>query len=217
MFSINDVLSQMGSSQWFSALDLQFGFWHIQMSPDDIKKTTIITKSGLYDWNVMSFKLKNATRTFSRTMVEVFKDWTNQFLKVSVDVINIHSQTTEEHLTHLKVVLTRLQEVNLKLNPGKCSFSAQQIIFLGYVVTKQGPYPDPKKVHVIKDFLVPRFVSNVRAFLGLIRYYKNFVRGYAKIVVPLFNLTKKDQNFLWTLVKKFLTYSSSSRLRHPSL
>ncbi len=121
---ISDVLFQMGNSQWFSALDLQSGFWHIRMSQDDVKKTAIITKFGLYDQNVMSFGLKNATGMFSRTMVEVFKDQTNQFLKVFVDDVNIHSQTWEEHLKHLKVVLTQLQEVKLKLNLGKCSFGA---------------------------------------------------------------------------------------------
>jgi len=94
------------------------------MSLDDVKKTTIITKSGLYDWNVIPFGLKNATRTFSKTMAEVFKDWTNQFLKVFVDDVNIHNQTWEEHLKHLKVVLTQLREVNLKLNLGKRSFGA---------------------------------------------------------------------------------------------
>ncbi len=57
------------------------------------------------------FELKNATGTFSITMAEMFKDWpTDQFLKVFVDDINIHSQTWEKHLTHLKVVLTRLWE-----------------------------------------------------------------------------------------------------------
>jgi hypothetical protein len=44
------------------------------MSLDDVKKTTIITKFGLYDWNVMLFGLNNATKTFSRTMAKVFKD-----------------------------------------------------------------------------------------------------------------------------------------------
>jgi hypothetical protein len=68
------------------------------MSLDDVKKTTIITKSGLYDWNVMLFRMKNATRMFSKTMAEVFKDWTNQFLKVFVDDVNIHNQTWEEHI-----------------------------------------------------------------------------------------------------------------------
>jgi hypothetical protein len=78
------------------------------MSPNDVKKTTKITKSSFYDWNVMPFRLNNATWTFSKTMVEVFKDWTNQFLKVFVDDVNIHNQTWEEHLTHLKAICTRL-------------------------------------------------------------------------------------------------------------
>jgi hypothetical protein len=54
----------------------------------------------------MSFGLKNATRTFSKTMVEMFKNWRDQFLKVFVDDVNIHNQTWEKHLTNLKVVLT---------------------------------------------------------------------------------------------------------------
>jgi hypothetical protein len=95
------------------------------MSLDDIKKIIVITKFGLYDLIMMPFRLKNAIGTFSRTMAEVFKDWTNQFLKVFVDDVNIHNQTWEGHLTHLKVVLTRLWEVNLKLNPRKRTFGAQ--------------------------------------------------------------------------------------------
>jgi hypothetical protein len=54
----------------------------------------------------MPFRLKNAVGTFSKTMAKVFKDWKNQFLRVFVDDINIHSQTWEEHLKHLKAILT---------------------------------------------------------------------------------------------------------------
>ncbi len=64
---------------------------------------------------------------------------------------------------------------------------------------KQGSYLDPMKVHVVKDFPILKIITNVRAFLSLIGYYKNFVHGYVKIIMPLFDLTKKDQNFLWTL------------------
>jgi hypothetical protein len=46
---IDDVLSQMENNQWFSALDLQFGIWQIQMSPNDVKKIVVITKFSLYD------------------------------------------------------------------------------------------------------------------------------------------------------------------------
>ncbi len=84
----------------------------------------------------------------------------------------------------------------MKLNLGKCSFGAQQIVFLGHVVIRQGSYLNLKKVQVVKDFPVPRSITNVWAFLGFMGYYKNSVRGYAKIVVPLFDLNMKDQSFL---------------------
>jgi hypothetical protein len=90
---IEDVLNQLRHSEWFSALDLQSRFWQIPMAPDDVKKITMITKSGLNEWNVMPFGLKNTTNTFSRTMDDIFKEWTNQFVKVFVDDVNIHSGT----------------------------------------------------------------------------------------------------------------------------
>ncbi len=57
-------------------------------------------------------------------------------------------------------------------------------------MTKQGSYPNPKKVHAIQDFPIPKSIINVHALLGLMGYYKNFVCGYVKIVVPLLDLTK---------------------------
>jgi len=57
----------------------------------------------------------------------------------------------------------------------------------GTYCDQQGSYHDPKKVHVVKDFPIPRTITNVRTFLGLTSYYRNFVSGYAKIVVPYFD------------------------------
>jgi hypothetical protein len=89
---VEDVIDQLGKSSWFTALDLQSGFWQIRMDPEDSKKTAIITKTGLYDWTIMPFRLKNATSTFTRTMSEVFKDLGSRFLKVFVDDLNVHSE-----------------------------------------------------------------------------------------------------------------------------
>jgi hypothetical protein len=88
---VEDVIDQIGKSIWFTAFDLQSGFWQIRMASEDMKKTALITKTGLYDWTVMPFRLKNATSTFTRTMSEVFKDLGSTFLKVFVDDLNVHS------------------------------------------------------------------------------------------------------------------------------
>jgi len=134
---VDDVISQLGKSAWFTALDLQLGFWQIHIAPEDMKKTALVTKIGLYDWTVMPFGLKNATSTFTKTMSLVFKELGDKFLKVFVDDLNVHSENWEDHLRHLEVVLSKLKEVNLKLNPGKCCFVAGSIVFLGYVVSKE--------------------------------------------------------------------------------
>jgi len=167
------------------------------MAPEDMKKTTLVTNTGLYDWIVMPFSLKNATSTFTRTMSLIFKELGDKFLKVFVDDLNVHSENWEDHLQHLEVVLSKLREVNLKLNPGKCCFVAESIVFLGYVVNKEGTKPDPKKIDPVLRLPEPETITSVRSFLGLTGYYRKYVRGYSRLAGPLFELTKKDVAFIW--------------------
>jgi hypothetical protein len=160
-------------------------------------KTALVTKSGLFEWTVMPFGLKNATSTFTRTMTEVFKDVGSSFLKIFVDDLNVHSGEWQEHLQHLGVVLSRLREVNLKLNPSKCCFAAGSVVFLRHVVSKEGTKPDPSKVEAVRGFPEPTSLTNVRSFLGLTGYYRKYVKGYSKLAGPLFELTKRDVVFVW--------------------
>jgi hypothetical protein len=194
---VEDIISQLGKSAWFTTLDLQSGFWQIKMAPKDMGKTTLVTKSGLFEWIVMPFGLKNATSTFTRTMTEVFKGLEDSFLKIFVDDLNVHSEEWHDHLQHLGAVLSRLREVNLKLNPSKCCFAAGSVVFLGHVVSKEGTRPDPDKVDAVQGFPAPTTVTNVRSFLGLTGYYCKYIKGYSKLAGPLFELTKKDVVFVW--------------------
>jgi hypothetical protein len=167
---VDDVISQLGKSTWFTALALQFGLWQIRMAPEDMKKTTLITKTGLYDWIVMPFGLKNATSTFTRTMSTVLKELGDKFLKIFVDDLNIHSENWEEHLQHLDAFFFKLREVNLKLNPSKSYFVAKSITFLGHVVSNEGAKLDPGKIDAVVHFPKPKTVTNIRSFLGLTGY-----------------------------------------------
>ncbi len=72
-------------------------------------------------------------------MSKAFRNLGNKFLKVFVDDLNVHSESWEEHLQRLDVVFSKLEEVNLKLNPNKCSFATKNITFLGHVVSKDAP------------------------------------------------------------------------------
>jgi hypothetical protein len=98
---IEDVLAQLGKSTTFSIHDLYPNFWQIRMIPEDIKKTTMITKNGLFEWLVMPFGLKNVVGSFSRMMNEIFKDELDSFVKVFVDVLNIHELDIGRSIYHI--------------------------------------------------------------------------------------------------------------------
>jgi hypothetical protein len=132
-------------------------------------------------------------------MSEVFKDLGSKFLKVFVDDLNVHSKSWEEHFQHLGVVLYKLRKVNFKQNPNKCCFVAKSITFLGHVISELGTKPDPGKIEAVLHFSQPKTVTNVRSFLGLTGYYRNYVRGYSRLAAPLFELTKRDVNFVWDM------------------
>jgi hypothetical protein len=127
-------------------------------------------------------------------MAEIFKSKRNKFLKVFVDDVNIHNLNWRDHLQHIQMVFQCLREVHLKLNPSKCYFGVHNISFLGHVVNVEGSYLDLKKIHDVENFLIPRTITNVRAFLGLIGYYYKFILRYAKIAEPLFGLTRRNVN-----------------------
>jgi hypothetical protein len=120
------------------------------MAPEDVKKRRWSPRLGsMTDGH--AFGLKNATNTFTRTM-SVFKEMGDKFLKVFVDDLNIPSENWEDHLQHLGAVLSRLREVNLKLNPSKCCFATGSIVFLGHVVSKEGTKPDLGKIDAVLRF-----------------------------------------------------------------
>lgn len=68
--------------------------------------------------------------------------------------------------------------------------------FLGFTISSGTIRPGPK-VHAIENFPRPRYAHEVRRFLGLTRYFRRFVVGYAKLVAPLTYLTKKDVSNEW--------------------
>jgi hypothetical protein len=63
------------------------------MVVENIRKSILITKLGLFDGTIMPFGMKNATSIFSNTITEVFGIFLDKFLKVFVDDFNVHNIT----------------------------------------------------------------------------------------------------------------------------
>lgn len=83
------------------------------------------------------------------------------------------------------------------LQPDKCNFLMSQIKYLGHIISENGVRPDPDKINVVLKYPVPETPKQIKAFLGLVGYYRHFIPNFAVIVKPLNNLLRKDVPFNW--------------------
>jgi hypothetical protein len=131
-------------------------------------------------------------------MNDMLRPYVGKFVVVYLDDILIFSKTAKEHLSHLRQVLQTLRENRFYANPKKCDFMKEEISFLGHWASANGLKVDPEKVRAVADWKVPKDVHGVRSFLVLANYFRRFLQGYSKMVVPLTNLTRKDKRWEWT-------------------
>ena len=116
---------------------------------------------------------------------------------VYFDDILIYSHNESEHSDHIRQVLQVLRDNKLYGNLAKCTFCKDKVIFLGFVVSKNGVEVDEAKIIAITNWPTPMTVGQVRSFLGLAGFYRRFVRDFSTIAAPLNDLTKKGVAFVW--------------------
>jgi hypothetical protein len=195
---MDDLMDCLSGAKYFSKIDLKSGYHQIQIREGDEWKTTFKTKDGLFEWLVMPFGLTNAPNTFMRVMNEVLKPFLGKFVVVYLDDILIFSKTKEEHLEHVRKVLQWLREEKLLINLKKCTFLKEELVYLGFVISKEGLKMDPEKVKAILEWPTPQCTFDVRSFHGLESFYRKFIKNFSEICAPLTECMKKG-NFKWTV------------------
>ncbi|GFS56381.1 retrovirus-related Pol polyprotein from transposon 17.6 [Trichonephila clavipes] len=178
-------------------MDLRSGYWQIEIDETDREKTAFITPEGLYEFKVMPFGLCNAPATFERMMDNLLRHFKWTMCLCYLDDIIVFSETFEDHLIRLRLVLKCLQEAGLKLNSMKCLFAAQEVKILGHLVSSNGVRPDPDKIKAVRNFPTPKNIHDIRSFLGFCSYFRRFIKGFCYLAEPLQSLLKSGVEFYW--------------------
>ena len=192
---IKEALDNIKGANIFTSLDFKQGFWEVPMDEESKQKTAFtVGPLGFYEFNRMPFGLCNAPATFQRLMEACLGELVLETCLIYVDDIIVFAKDENEHLKRLRAVFERIREYGLKMRPHKCTFFSKDVDYLGHHVSAAGIRPDDRHIARVKEFQIPKTVTEVRQFLGFVNHYRRFIKGHSKIARPLQKYTAGENS-----------------------
>ena len=190
---ICETLESLTGAAHYLTFNMNSGFWQVPMD-EESKQYTAFTlgSTGLYKCESMPFGLCNALPTFQRLMQNCLGELNLTYCLIYLDDMIVFSETSEEHLWRMRVVFNRLCEHGLKLEPSKCEVFKSEINYLAHHMSQKGVLPSKKNLESIAQCPPPDTYTKVKSFVGLVGHYRHFIKGFAKITAPLYDLMSGD-------------------------
>ena len=191
---IQDLMLKLEGFSYATSLDLNMGYYHIELDMFSKELCTIVLPWGKYEYQRLPIGLCNSPDIFQEKMSHLMCDL--EYVRTYIDdLLIITNGNWTDHLDKLETVLARLQKAGLKVNAKKSFFGRPELEYLGYWITRQGIQPLPKKVLAITNIKTPTTTKEVRSFVGMINYYRDMWIRQSEILSPLTKLCSKGVKF----------------------
>lgn len=165
-------MQELEGFQYASSLDLNMGYYHIRLSEKSSDICTIVTNFGKFRYRRLSMGVSGSPDIFQAKIYKLMGDL--EGVKAYIDdILVINRGSFSQHLEQLEDIFKCCQKSNLKLNAEKCNFGLNKIVYLEYIVTRQGIKPNLKKIKSIQAMERSSTVTEVRRFIGMIQYYRD--------------------------------------------
>ena len=193
---IQDMLQKLEGFKYATALDLNMGYYTIRLNPDAQNLCTIVLPWGKYKYKRLPMGVAGSPDIFQAKMSSLMAGL--EFVRVYLDDCLVISTTTfADHLAKLQQCLQRISDAGLRINADKSYFGRDAIEYLGYWVTRNGIQPLPDKVDAMLKMEEPKTKKQLRAFVGLVNYYRDMWRRRSHVLAPLTALCSATQKWVW--------------------
>ncbi|MEM7347030.1 MAG: RNase H-like domain-containing protein, partial [Chloroflexota bacterium] len=219
-YPISDMIEEcerLAGMQFYSSIDGMSGYYVVPIREEDKEKTSFAFNRGKWQWVRMPFGIKQAPALYAKLLTETLQpvmcanDAGSQVSNFFDDT-GVASSTWEHHLRRLRQIFMLFREARIYLNPKKCSFGYFEMEFCGHMVGSYGVKPLPGKAGKIQDWPHPedtqreqgtgRARDSIRSFLGLLGFYRRFVKRFAHRAWPLQRLVNDKNPWAWTEVEE---------------
>lgn len=183
------ILDSLGGNSYFFVLDMKSGYHQVELFEDHKQRTAFtVGPLGFFEYNRMPFGLAYAPATYQRLTENCLGDLNLNICFIYLDDLIVFSKTFEDHVKRLQSIFQCIRENNSKLLPKKCQFFMDKVKYVGHEVSENGIEPDPDKIEKVVNWPRPTKPDEVRQFVGLVGYYRRFIKDLTKIAKPLIKL-----------------------------
>ncbi len=198
LVNIRDVIRATQGSKYFTVVDLKEAFYHIEIEEEDKFKTAFEFEGEVFEWNSMVMGFKNSPQIMQRVMSKILGNMKGKGVEVYMDDIVIHAKRRLDHDSLLDEVFKRLKENNMKVNVKKLQLCQNNVKLLGVNIDGTSMSACDIKKNEALEYATPTSVTEVRRFLGLTGWFRNFIKDYARLTHNLTDSLKKKSGWTWT-------------------
>jgi len=192
MPTIQEILEKVGQASIMSTIDLNKGYYQVEMREEDIDKTAFVCHKGYFEFLRMPFGLKNAPAAFQKLTSQILETCA-EFATPYIDDIVIFSTAWHEHIQHVRDVLLRLRKAGLTASPKKCRWGCEMVEFLGHRIGGGRAGIPEGRVQALRNYTKPRTKKELRTFRGVVGFYRRYIRMLAKHTTTLSPATAKAE------------------------
>lgn len=198
---VKTIFAKLSGKKVFTTLDLSNAYHRFAVAKEDQTKLTFTHLDGQqYCFQKACFGLKFLTSQFSKCLAILFDGLT--CVQNFVDDAVVASESLEQHAIDVRMVIERLNSVNLILNPDKCVFAQKAVRLLGFVVDASGTRVDTNKITNVESWGVPQSAKQVQSFLGLVNYFRDYIPMMARVAAPISRISHAPNvKELWGLAQ----------------
>ena len=173
---IADCIDQIGNAKFVSTFDMLKGYWQVPLTQRAREISAFVTPSGLYQYKVMPFGMKNSPATFQRMVNKLVRDIDG--CEGYIDDVVIYSDNWSDHIRQIKCFFQIMREAKLTINLMKSEFGKATVKYLGHIVGQGQVRPLDAKIQTIVKYPIPTSRKEIARFLGMAGYYRNFCLNF---------------------------------------